>query len=263
MYYTVPLSNLVIRGSNSSPQRQDIVTIECNVTANPPANIMWMKRTYERMPALIKLNTPQASITHLLTYTPSGPVSTSVLTISYVEADDNGDYICKASNGPSSPSISANFTVCVIGNKLCSIILELYSGNLQLDIFMIMCINIGQGSVIVTPPDPSANQFGRAEFNCSVCPTLTPLFVWNFIPRAGLDTKTVANRSQSPSSQHTVTTRQKSQTLIIDNAQWSDVGVYKCIASINGTLIEAETSLDVHSEYYNTICSTTSQCMLL
>lgn len=110
---TVPLNDLVIRGSNSSPIEQDIVTVECNVTANPPAIIMWMKRTNEGSQTLI--NTVQTSITHLLTNTPSGPVSTSTLTISNVEADDNGDYICKASNGPSFPSISANFTVCVVG----------------------------------------------------------------------------------------------------------------------------------------------------
>jgi hypothetical protein len=47
--------------------------------------------------------------------TPSGPVSRSTLAISNVEAFDNGNYICEASSGLSLPSVSANFTLCVIG----------------------------------------------------------------------------------------------------------------------------------------------------
>ena len=107
------MSNLIIRGSNSSPERQDTVIIECNATANPPANILWMKRgANERTRALV--NSPRTSITNWLTYTPSGPVSRSTLTINTVEASDNGDFICEASNDPSE-SVSANFTICVIG----------------------------------------------------------------------------------------------------------------------------------------------------
>ena len=58
----------------------------------------------------------------------------------------------------------------------------------------------------------------------------------------------VANRSQILSSEYTVTSEQKSQALIIDNAQWRHVGVYKCIADIDGMIIQAQTSLDVLSE---------------
>ena len=121
---------------------------------------------------------------------------------------------------------------------------------------------IAQGSVAVTPLDPQANQSGRAELNCSVCPTLAPLFMWNFTQSGGHDTETVANRSQPHSSKYSITTGQKSQTLSIINAQWSDVGVYKCIASINSTLIEAETSLDVLSEYniIQLVCYTNECC---
>ena len=111
----VPLSNLVIRGSSSTPAWLDTLTIECNVTANPPISIKWMKRTKEGTQTLF-INAPRTSITHQLTNTLSGPISRSTLTISNVEAADNGDYICEASNGPSSPSVSVNFTICVIGN---------------------------------------------------------------------------------------------------------------------------------------------------
>ena len=128
--FAVPLRNIVIRGSNNTPARLDTVTIECGVTANPPANIMWMKSTSGRI-LQVFTDTRQTSITHQLTYhTPSGPVSRSILTISNIEASDNGDYICEASNGPSSSSVSANFTICVIGN--CQLILELYSATCML-----------------------------------------------------------------------------------------------------------------------------------
>ena len=81
--------------------------------------------------------------------------------------------------------------------------------------------------------------------------------MWNFTQSGGHSTETVANRTEPLSSKYTVTTGQKSQTLSITNAQWSDVGVYKCIASINSTLIEAETSLNVLSEYtiIHLVCS--------
>ncbi len=111
---TVPLSNLVIRGSNTTPERLETVTIECNVTANPPANIKWMKRTNRGTQTLIG-NTPTTSITYRLISTPSGPTSSSTLIISNVEAADNGNYICEASNGLSPPTASENFTICVVG----------------------------------------------------------------------------------------------------------------------------------------------------
>ena len=113
--YIVPLSNMVITGSSSTPARLDTVTIECSITANPPARIMWMKMdtTSEIIQTLI--NTRQASIADQLTYTPSGPLSRSTLTINNVEASDNGNYICEASSGLSPPSVSASFSLCVIG----------------------------------------------------------------------------------------------------------------------------------------------------
>ena len=116
--YTVPLSNMVITGSSSTPPRLDTVTIECSVTANPPARIMWINNdtTSEIIQTLV--NTRQTSIVDQLTYTPSGPLSRSTLTINNVEASDNGNYICEASSGPSPPSVSANFTICVIGKSM-------------------------------------------------------------------------------------------------------------------------------------------------
>ena len=109
---------------------------------------------------------------------------------------------------------------------------------------------IAQGSVVVTPHNDRITQSGRAELNCSVCPALTPLFMWNFTQRGTQEMETVANRSQLLSSQFTVRNGQKSQTVIINDAHWRHAGAYKCIAAINGTIIEAQTSLDVLSMLY-------------
>ena len=60
--------------------------------------------------------------------------------------------------------------------------------------------------------------------------------------------ETVANQSQLLSSQYTIRSGQKSQALIIKDAQWRYVGVYMCIADLDGMIIQAQTSLDVLSE---------------
>ena len=59
----------------------------------------------------------------------------------------------------------------------------------------------------------------------------------------------IANKSQSLSSEYSlILTGRSNQILIINNAQWRDVGVYKCIASIDHTMTEAQTSLNVLSK---------------
>ena len=117
LLFVVPLtwSNLVVRGNSSIPARLDTVLIECNATANPPAMITWMKRTTERMHII---SNPRVSVTHQLASSSGGPVSRSTLTISNVKAADNGEYICEASNDPSSTFVSASFTLCIIGKKM-------------------------------------------------------------------------------------------------------------------------------------------------
>ena len=111
LYTLVPLSNMSIRGNHDNPQELDTVIIECGVTANPPANIAWLKRTSEIVRTLT--NNSKTSITSQHTDTSSGPLSRSTLTIRNVEENDNGDYICEARNNHSSYD-SANFSVIVI-----------------------------------------------------------------------------------------------------------------------------------------------------
>ena len=74
------------------------------------------------------------------------------------------------------------------------------------------------------------------------------MFTWNFVQKEGQETETLANRSQLLSSQYTIRSGEKSQALIIEDAQWRHVGVYKCITHIDGMIIQAQTSLDVLSE---------------
>ena len=75
-----------------------------------------------------------------------------------------------------------------------------------------------------------------------------PMFIWNFTQKEAQEIKTVSNQSQLLSSEYAVRSGQKSQALIIDDAQWRHVRVYKCIADIDGMVIQAQTSLDVLSE---------------
>jgi hypothetical protein len=118
-------------------------------------------------------------------------------------------------------------------------------------------IIIAQGSVIIAPHNHQINQSERAELNCSICPTLMPMFTWNLTKQGAQEMEIIANRIQLLPSQYTVRSGRKSQALIIDDAQWRHVGVYKCIAAIDGTVIEAQTSLDVLSELYRAIvCQT-------
>ena len=98
------------------------------------------------------------------------------------------------------------------------------------------------------PLNPWANKSGRAELECSVCQTLMPMFSWNFTRRDehnNLIMETIVNQSQP---QYTIRAGPNGQTLIIEDSQWSDVGVYECIASIGDTVIKAETDLNVLSE---------------
>ena len=112
---TVPLTNLTIRGDNDNPRELDTVTIECSVTASPPANITWLKRTSERVRTLT--SNSKTFVTQQLINTLNGPFSRSTLTVRNVEENDNGDYICEARNNQSS-SESANFNFTVMSKSI-------------------------------------------------------------------------------------------------------------------------------------------------
>ena len=98
------------------PEELDTVTIECSVTANPPANIIWLKRTRKGIKKLI--STLKTSITHQITFISRGPVTTSTLVISNVDTVDDGDYVCEARSSPSSPPVTANFSIIVISKSV-------------------------------------------------------------------------------------------------------------------------------------------------
>ena len=107
-------------------------------------------------------------------------------------------------------------------------------------------------SVTITPRDLMIMKANRVEVNCSVhvCPTLTPLFMWTFTQRGEQNMEVlIINDSQSLTSEYGFrSTGLRSHTLIVNNAQWKHIGVYKCIASIGSKKIEAQTSLNVLSK---------------
>ena len=119
LFCTVPLSGLSVRGDNDNPRELDTVTIECGVTANPPAKIVWFKRTSSESWRVLTSNS-KISITHQLINTSSGPISSSTLTVRNVEENDNANYICEARNNQSSSeSTNFNFTVISMSNLSC------------------------------------------------------------------------------------------------------------------------------------------------
>ena len=110
------------------------------------------------------------------------------------------------------------------------------------------------GSVILNVPqtlhNSKVNQAGRAELNCTICPIRVPVFRWTFIQKGAHGTQDLVLNTDS---EYSLIARNRSQTLIINNAQWRHAGVYKCIASINGEVLKAEASLDVLSELHYTV----------
>ena len=111
-----------------------------------------------------------------------------------------------------------------------------------------MNIIIGTVSAIVTPKNLITNQARRVEVTCSICVAFIPILMWNFTQRESHEMNTIAKNGQSLSSEYSLIIGYRSQTLIINNAQWRNVGIYKCIVAINGTIIEAEARLEVLSE---------------
>ncbi len=109
-------------------------------------------------------------------------------------------------------------------------------------------ILIGTVAAVVNPNHSAINQARRVELTCSVCPAFVPILMWNFTQRESHESDTIAKSSQSLSSEYSLLFGYRSQTLVINNAQWRNVGIYKCIVAINGTITEAEARLDVLSE---------------
>ena len=96
------------------------ITSRCAAIANPRAVIQWKKngkllsnKTLNNKPKILITNSTDGNCT--ITDPPSHCRTFSTLKIFSTQYDDNGEYICSASNKAGSTSQSANFTV--IGNK--------------------------------------------------------------------------------------------------------------------------------------------------
>ena len=113
-FHCVVPPNPRIQGSSNTPSELDTLIIECNVTANPPANITWLIRTTDGIRNV--LCTSRRSISHH--YKPNGsngPVSQSILTVRDVVQTDSGQYICEGISDVFIEAASINFSVSVTG----------------------------------------------------------------------------------------------------------------------------------------------------
>ena len=103
-----------IQGSSNTPSELDTLTVECNITANPPANITWLIRTTDGIKNV--LATPRRSISYH--YEPNGsngPVTQSILIVRGVVQADGGQYICEGVSDVFTEAASINFSVSVTG----------------------------------------------------------------------------------------------------------------------------------------------------
>ena len=105
---------LHIQGSSNTPNELDTLTLECNVTANPPANITWLFRTTDGVKSV--LATSRRDISHQYEANGSnGPVLQSTLVVRDVIQIDSGHYICEASSNTFTEAVSVNFSISVTG----------------------------------------------------------------------------------------------------------------------------------------------------
>ena len=121
MHDSVVPPSLHIQGSSNAPEELDTLTIECNVTANPPANITWIIRTTNGFKNV--LATSKRSISH--PNGSNGPILRSTLIVRDVLETDSGQYVCEAASEIFERAVSVNFSVNVAG-KLALIILWIY-----------------------------------------------------------------------------------------------------------------------------------------
>ena len=106
--------NLHIKGSSNVPNELDTLTLECTVTANPPANITWLFRTPDEVRNV--LANSRRRISHSFEANGSnGPVSRSILVVRDIVQTDSGMYDCETTNAVSTETVSVNFSVRVTG----------------------------------------------------------------------------------------------------------------------------------------------------
>ena len=119
-YSAVP-PNLHIQGSSNTPNELDTLTLKCNITANPPANVTWFFRTTNGVKNV--LSTSRRSISHHYEANDSdGPIFQSILIVKEVDRSDSGIYSCEMVNEFSTETVSVNFSVNVTGElALCKI----------------------------------------------------------------------------------------------------------------------------------------------
>ena len=106
--------SLHIQGSSNAPEELDTLTVECYVTANPPANITWLIRTTDGIKNVIASSKRSISH-HNETNSSNGPILQSTLLVRDVLETDSGQYVCEAAIEAFEKAVSVNFAVTVAG----------------------------------------------------------------------------------------------------------------------------------------------------
>lgn len=76
-----------------------------------------------------------------------------------------------------------------------------------------------------------------------VCSTLTPIFSWEFT-RKGFE-QSIVSAHNPLTSDYLIKLGERSQVLIIRQAEWKYEGVYKCVVSTDNSTLQAEANLNV------------------
>ena len=98
-------------------------------------------------------------------------------------------------------------------------------------------------SFSVQPLNQTVIEYDAVELHCMVCSTLTPTFSWTFT-RKGLE-QSIVSAHNPLTSDYLIKLGERSQVLIIREAEWKYEGVYKCVASTDSSTVQTEANLNV------------------
>ena len=108
-------------------------------------------------------------------------------------------------------------------------------------------------SFLVQPLNQTVIEYDGVELRCMVCSSLTPTFSWAFT-RKGSE-QSIVSAHNPLTSDYLIKLGERSQVLIIREAEWKYEGVYKCVASTDNSTVHTEASLNVLGRKPNNINS--------
>ena len=102
-------------------------------------------------------------------------------------------------------------------------------------------------SFIDKPANKTVREYEGVELHCMVCSTATPAFSWKFT-RKGSE-HSIVDEHNPLTPDYLIKLGERSQLLIIREAEWKYEGVYKCIVSTDSNTVQAEANLSVLGKY--------------